>query len=1184
MEEDKVKEMEQYFETLDNDLKECYKIAQEARKKGFDPVDNVEIPLARNMAERVEGLISAVCPQIIGSGVSKRIGQLEKKYGALDWRIAIIIAEEIALEKYCKFKDKMEAMEVGIRVGFAYLTMGTVSSPIEGFTHLKVRKRKDGKEYLAMFFSGPVRSAGGTGASVSVILADYIRQKFGYEPYDPDENEINRYALELQDYHERITNLQYLPSEEETKYLAAHLPLQIDGDPSEKIEVSNYKDLPRVETNTIRNGVCLVMGEGIAQKAAKLWKQLSKWGPEYGLTNWNFLSEFLDIQKRIKAGKSTKTLSDKSLKVQPDHTFIKDLVAGRPILTHPLAAGGFRLRYGRARTSGYSSYTIHPATMHVLNKYIAIGTQLKLERPGKGATVTSCDSIEGPVVLLQNGDVMYIEDHNEAKNVAKNIKKILFLGDILINYGDFFNRAHPLITPGYCVEWWVQEVEKSIVDNFGSLDLDKVSELVEVPKNTLEAALGDYFKSRISCEDAIKISKKLNAPLHPSYTYHWKTITVEDLYILLKWMLLSSVQKEEGRIIKVILPLQQEPKTVLENIGIPHIVANQEFVVIQKDEALAILCQLGLLKEIAPEKILELAMQSEKKETLEIINLISDVKIRDKSGYFIGARMGRPEKAKLREMTGSPHVMFPVGEEGGRLRSFQAAIAKGGVNADFALFYCQKCERETVYNVCETCLKRTKRMFHCKVCGNIDSEECPRHGKTEPYSEKSIDIKHHFEAALKLLELNEYPDLIKGVRGTSNKRHVPEHLAKGILRASHEITVNKDGTTRYDMTQLPITHFKPREIKTSVEKLIHLGYTHDIKGRPLKDEDQILELKVQDIILPANEGSQDLGSDKIFLKTAQFVDDLLVRLYKGKPYYNAKTETDLIGHLGLVLAPHTSAATLVRIIGFSRTQGLFAHPMLHAATRRDCDGDEASVSLLLDMLLNFSRLYLSDHRGSTQDVCLVATSKLIPTEVDDMVFDVDIVWKYPLEFYQACTEYKMPWDVEINQIKKLLNAEQQYLGIGFTHPTSDLNKGVRCSAYKTIPEMEEKLKGQMDLAEKIRAVDARDVAIRVIEKHFLKDIKGNLRKFSMQEFRCVKCNEKFRRPPLIGKCTKCGGKLLFTISEGSVIKYLAPSISLAEKYDVPVYLKQTLEILSKRVDGVFGKEKERQQGLGKWFG
>ena len=211
------------------------------------------------------------------------------------------------------------------------------------------------------------------------------------------------------------------------------------------------------------------------------------------------------------------------------------------------------------------------------------------------------------------------------------------------------------------------------------------------------------------------------------------------------------------------------------------------------------------------------------------------------------------------------------------------------------------------------------------------------------------------------------------------------------------------------------------------------------------------------------------------------------------------------------------------------------------------------------------------------------TSRLTPSEVDDMIFDMDVAWRYPLEFYNACLEYKDPWETEINKFGDHLNTPKQYQGMGFTHDTSNINKGVRCSAYKTLPSMEEKLKGQMDIAEKLRAVDTSDVARLVIEKHFIRDTKGNLRKFSMQQFRCVKCNDKYRRPPLVGKC-ECGGKIIFTISEGSVVKYLQPSISLAHKYNVPAYLKQSLELLQRRIEDVFGKEKEKQEGLGKWFG
>ena len=250
---------------------------------------------------------------------------------------------------------------------------------------------------------------------------------------------------------------------------------------------------------------------------------------------------------------------------------------------------------------------------------------------------------------------------------------------------------------------------------------------------------------------------------------------------------------------------------------------------------------------------------------------------------------------------------------------------------------------------------------------------------------------------------------------------------------------------------------------------------------------------------------------------------------------------------------------------------------------KQCDGDESCVLLLLDAFLNFSQKYLPKKRGSTMDAPIVLTSALNPAEVDDMVFDMDIATNYNLNFYKACKEYKMPWDVKVDKVGDHLDDEKKYKNYGFTHPTDNINDGVLCSVYKTLPTMEEKLKGQMELAEKIRAVDTSGVAKLVIEKHFIKDIRGNLRKFSQQQFRCVKCNEKFRRPPLSGICTNCTGKIIFTISEGSVIKYLEPSLSLAKNYELDDYIMQTLNLTKQMIEEVFGKDKEKQAGLGDWF-
>ena len=452
-------EMKEYFAKLNLGVNEAYLLAAEARSKCLDPETDVPIPLAKNMAERVVGLISVVAPKILGKGIPERILELEKEYGQLDWRVGFKIAEEVAKKKFCSFEDDREAIEVGIRTGFAYLTLGIVSAPLEGLIGIKFKQTKAGQTYFALQYAGPIRAAGGTASSTSVILADYVRAKLGYAKYDPDEKEINRYVSEVHDYHDWVTNLQYHPSDEELRFLVFHLPVEVDGDPTEKREVSNYKDLPRIETNLIRGGVALVLAEGLSQKAPKLWKRLAKWGKSFDL-EWDWLGEFIELKKKIHAaeGKGNKEEKDKPKQAAANNTFILDLVAGRPILTYPLREGGFRLRYGRSRNSGFSCCCLHPATLIVLYKYIAIGTQMKTERPGKATVVGICDTLEGPIVRLYNGSVLQLKTEDEAKKWFKEIEEIIFLGDILFNYGDFSENGQALVPAGYCPEWWALEL------------------------------------------------------------------------------------------------------------------------------------------------------------------------------------------------------------------------------------------------------------------------------------------------------------------------------------------------------------------------------------------------------------------------------------------------------------------------------------------------------------------------------------------------------------------------------------------------------------------------------------------------------------------------------------------------------------------------------------------------------
>ena len=488
------KNIETYFSKINQEVNRTYEIALAARKKGFDPEKETSIPLAKNMAERVVGLISVVTSNLKNEKLTSRITELEKEYGMLDWRVGFKIAEEVAKQQLGEFETKQEAIDIGIRVGFAYLTLGIVSAPLEGFIGVKIKKRRDGKEYFAVQYAGPIRGAGGTAASTSVILSDYVRVKMGYAPYDPEEKEVSRYVTDVHDYHDRVTNLQYRPSADELQFMVSNIPVEVDGDPTEKFEVSNYKDLPRIETNLIRGGVALVLAEGLCQKAPKIWKRLSKWGKDFDL-EWGFMEEFIALKEKIHASHSSPSKKEEDDKkvVKANNTFIMDLVAGRPILTHPLGVGGFRLRYGRARTSGFSACCLHPATLIVLDQFIAIGTQLKVERPGKAASVMLCDSIEGPIVRLKDGSVVKPKNEIEAKEIHSKIEEVIFLGDVLFNYGDFSENGHQLVPPGYCSEWWALEVEKSLKDKFKK-------SIIEKSENLLGFNPEEYIQKPLLCE------------------------------------------------------------------------------------------------------------------------------------------------------------------------------------------------------------------------------------------------------------------------------------------------------------------------------------------------------------------------------------------------------------------------------------------------------------------------------------------------------------------------------------------------------------------------------------------------------------------------------------------------------------------------------------------------------------
>jgi DNA polymerase II large subunit len=75
----------------------------------------------------------------------------------------------------------------------------------------------------------------------------------------------------------------------------------------------------------------------------------------------------------------------------------------------------------------------------------------------------------------------------------------------------------------------------------------------------------------------------------------------------------------------------------------------------------------------------------------------------------------------------------------------------------------------------------------------------------------------------------------------------------------------------------------------------------------------------------------------------------------------------------------------------------------------------------------------------------------------------------------------------------------------------------------------------------------------------------------------MKCNAKFRRPPLRGVCPKCGGKIAMTVYRGTIEKYLELARDLVRRYDLGTYNAQRLLLLEEELKSLFREEKKEKK-------
>ena len=1106
------KEYEAYYSRLRKELKRLYEIAGRARAKGLDPITKPESELTEDMAERVEKLVGP-------PGIAERIRELE----SMDrYEMAFKIAEEIIYGRFGSLEQE-QAAEQAIRTALAIVTEGVTIAPIQGIPEIRIKRNRDGSRYLAVYFAGPIRPAGGTAQALTLVIADFVRRRLGLDRYKPSEEAVKRFVEEVRLYERRVRRFQYHVSDEDLEFAIRNLPVEATGVATDPYEVSTFRDVPGIETNRVRGGALIVVVDGVVGRARKLMGICER----LHIDGWEWLGDLKVASAR-----------------ESSASFMEEIIVGRPVFSFPNTPGGFRLRYGRARNTGLAAVGIHPASMILLNKFLTTGVQLRMDFPGKSAVVTPVDSIEPPVVKLRDGSVVRVETEEEAERLLESVESILFLGDILVAMGDLIQNNKELLPVGYDENQWLLDLERIVSD----LGLETLSHRCGLPPERLE----EFLRSKAyvpTPREAIALAEA-GVPLHPRYTYMWSEVSVEELLqlregLMTKWPDAPPYEVE----------LNEFEKELLERLLVPHIRSGRGF---RFTEAAPILERCLALH--SPE------LKPEADSSLELVRMLSGLDVRNKSGIYLGARMGRPEKAKERKLNPYVHGLFPIGGAGGPQRDLLKAERGKPVEIEVIDRLCPICGERVFGAICPECGVETKIRWSCPRCGRSlrADETCPNcNVRAVPYKTMRIDVAKLVDRALKRIGGGR-PPRIKGVKRLMNAHRQPEPLEKVVLRAQYDLSVFRDGTIRFDITDAPLTHFKPIEIGTSIERLRELGYTHDIDGRPLQSPYQLLELKVQDVILPEECGDY-------LVKVSKFIDDLLTRVYGLEPYYRAERREDLIGHLILGLAPHTSAAVLGRIIGYTKTRVCYAHPLWHAAKRRNCDGDEDAVMLALDPLLNFSREYLPEQIGGLMDAPLFIISTINPGEVDKEAHNVDVMPRYPPELYRLAEKRAPPslYEPLIETIGRRLGTEAQVEGFRFTEDCSNINHSSHHGAYTSLEAMIEKLESQLELAEKIRAVDVKVVAEGVLTSHFLKDIIGNLRAYTSQKFRCVKCNAKFRRPPLKGVCTRCGGSLTLTVHRGGIEKYIEPARKLVERYGLDDYYAQRIKLILDEVSLLF---------------
>ncbi|MGH9924092.1 MAG: DNA polymerase II large subunit, partial [Nitrososphaeraceae archaeon] len=887
-----------YQQDILRKVEQIYELGSKARKIGLDASNAIESKIAYDLADRVAKMHDID----IASRLRTLLERTTKEKAALK------IAEEIALGEY-DAGDLRTRLDNAVRVSLAVVTEGVTVAPLQGISNVQLKNNSDGSTYLSISFAGPIRSAGGTEAALTMLIADHARKVVGISKYIANsyDDETGRFVEELRVYEREVGNFQFKVLDEDVIKCIKSLPVELDGIDTDQVEVAGHRNMRRIATDRVRGGALRVMNDGIIGRSRKLLKLVEA----LDLVGWEWLK---DLKGAVQTGDGDDAANHR----------MSEVITGRPVLSMPKRLGGFRLRYGRCCNTGFATIGIHPAVPVLLDHAIVVGTQIKMDVPGKASTIALVDDIDPPIVRLNDGSVLQVRTAEHASVVRQRIEKILYLGDILISYGDFLENNAELLPASYVEEVWLQELHSLLSDSsISNLQRSEINpQLIKLTSKS--------FKDIPNIKDAFRMSLMLGIPLCPRYSFFWEHISIDEVIFLKENLICSYIQDDNNgaSCSYFLIKNNFQLKDILERLGVYHSLVDEHIKIDNPDQVYSLQRLLFSDSSIPTERCsLQFSANDNIKplDTIEFVSSISGIRLMPKFASSIAVRVGRPEKAAERKMKPPVHVLFPIGSKGGSTRDIlKASKIKSSFFTEIANRFCNSCRFPSLGTKCTKCGSSTPIRNLCIVCREIvyngKNNRCSRCGREgKPYSPVSFPLSKVIEQAQHKLGLKA-AEPFKGVKALMSKNKSAELLEKGLLRQKHQLYTFKDGTIRFDATNEPLTHFKPVWIMTNIEKIKKLGYNKDYIDKDLTSSDQLIELLLQDIVLP-------LDCAEHLVNVAKFIDEELVKVYHLEPYYGISTIEDLIGHLIVGLAPHTSVGIIGRIIGFTKSQVCLASPI-----------------------------------------------------------------------------------------------------------------------------------------------------------------------------------------------------------------------------------------------------------------